>query len=177
LSNENGLIDSVEVIHKDKNGKIIRKHKLNSSLKHRFLVKLGLAHNSITQYGMAECARLVTGTGGIGFGFVAIGTGILADTVFDSMMGNEKKRKVVAATRVTTTYTNDTSQWVATFSSTDGLTGTDAIDEVGILNAATVGILYLHISGATNYGAADSCNWTNGDTLTLTVKCQQKQGV
>jgi hypothetical protein len=170
------IIDTVIVTHRKKNGEIIRQHTLNTGRLHRILVRLHLAHNSITKYGMAEVSGLILGTTGTAFTYVAIGTGTTADSVNSQTLGTEKKRKTASLSRVSTDQTNDTAEWVATFSSADSLTGTDSIDETGILNASSTGILLLHIAGTTNYGAADSCNWDQGDTLQITIKCQVKQG-
>lgn len=170
--------DTVEVTVRDKDGNIKSHHFLNRGLWHRLLVKMGLAHNSITATGMAAIADLIDGISApASFTTLAIGTGITNDAVANTALQTEKKRKTCTPTRVTTTQTNDTCQWSTTFSVSDTTPtndSTDAIDEVGIENG-TPGTLLLHIAGS-NYGTADTCNWSTGDTYTLTIKLQIKQG-
>jgi len=168
-----GITDTIETIVRDKNGNIKSRRIINNSLWDRILIKLGLKHRCITKYGMAEVAGLIlTDIGGTAFDYIAIGTGTTAATVDDQTLETEIKRKAATGTRITTTQTNDTSQWVATFSSDDGLSGTSNVTEVGILNAASAGTLLLRQV----YSPADVCNWDQGDSLAVTVKNQIKQG-
>ena len=172
------MVDSVEVIIRNRDGKILRRHKLCSGKWHRFLVKLGLAHNCITQTGMAAVARRINGVTETAFTYLAIGIGATNDAATDSTLQDEVKRKASTCTVLQTTVANDTAQWVATFSVADTTptnNASDAILEIGVLNASSNGILLIHIAGG-NYGSADTCNWTNGDTYQLIVKCKVEQG-
>jgi len=171
-----GMADSVIIVHRDKNGKVLDVHRYPEDFGwlHKALVKLGLKHNTITQYGMAIAAKLLTlDVGETAFDYIGIGTGTTPAAVTDNALETEKKRKAGTGTTVTTTKPNDTMQIVATFSSADGLSGTDNITEVGVFNAATGDekILFRIV-----YSPADVCNWDQGDTLEVTAKCQMKQG-
>ena len=173
------IVDSVEVVIRNKDGKVLRRHKLNSGLFHRFMVKLGLQHNSIANVGMAAVARRINGVTETAFTYLAIGVDTTADNASATGLVNEVKRKAATCTVLQTTVANDTAQWVATFSVADTdptNNATDVINEIAVLNAGSVGILLLKIAGSTNYGAADTVNWSSGDTYQLTVKCKIEQG-
>jgi len=70
---------------------------------------------------------------------------------------------------------NETCQWVWCFSKANNteLTGTaDVVTEVGIFNGDVGGgVMLLRITWG-----GDTMNWGAGDTLTLTIKTQVKQG-
>lgn len=175
------MVDSVEIILRNKYGKIKSHHFGHRSKFHQFLCKLGLRHNSFTGGGFASVAGLIVAdVGDTAYDYIAIGVGTTAanvddDTTYTHELEDEVKRKAAVGTRVQTTKANDTCQWVATFSAAaDGLSGTDAITELGINNDidAGDGTLLLRIV----YSPADSCNWDQGDTLQVTVKFQMKQG-
>jgi len=173
------IVDSVEVIIRNRDGKVLKRHKLSNGLWHKMLVKLGLAHNCITNVGMAAMARLCNGVSETAFTYLAIGTSTTADNAAATGLVAEVKRKAATCTVLQTTVANDTAQWVATFSSADTdptNNATDVINEIGVLNAGSVGILLLKIAGSTNYGTADTCNWSTGDTYQLIVKCKVEQG-
>jgi hypothetical protein len=169
------IVDSVETIVRDKYGNIKSKHVYpnNYGLLRKLLVKLGLRHNSIVKAGMEAVAGLIlTDVGGTAFDYVAFGSNNTAVTVNDTALGTEIKRKAGTGTKVTTTYTNDTAQLTATFSSADGLTGTSTVWECGMFNDATAGtMLFRQV-----YSAADTLNWDAGDTYQLILKVVIKQG-
>jgi hypothetical protein len=128
----------------------------------------------MTTIGCAAIAGLMlVDVGGTAFDYIAIGTLTTAASTADTALGAEKVRKASTGSRVTTSGPNDTAQLVVSFSSLDaGLTGTMAISEVGVFNAASNGTLLMH-----QVYTADSLKWTpDGDTLTVTVKLQVKQG-
>lgn len=106
------------------------------------------------------------------FDYVGIGTGTTGAQATDTALETEVKRKAGTGTRITTTVSNDTAQLVAVFSSADGLSGTDNITEYGMLNAVSAGDLLLHEVD----GTPKACNWDGGDTLTVTITVQCKQG-
>ena len=124
--------------------------------------------NLITNVGKAEVAKLIgSGLGGTSFAYIAIGTGTTAAAATDTTMEAEVKRKAATVTNVTTTISNDTAQFEATFSSADGLSGTVDITEYGLFNDPTAGALLSHV-----VQAAKSLDWDAGDSLTVTWKIQ-----
>jgi len=115
--------------------------------------------NLVTDVGLAEIIKLVFGLGGTPFKYVAIGTGTTAESASDTALQAELKRKQATVTQVTVTVPNDAAQLEATFSSADGLTGTQSIAEAGIFNAATGGVLLARKTFTpvtVNFGAGDS---------------------
>jgi hypothetical protein len=123
-----------------------------------------------TSAGFAEMAKHCTGTGSpVAFTKIAIGEGsapgstatALVDEVTDTGLG-----RVTAGTisTVQTTLANDTASWVHVFTST----GSKTITEAAIFNAASGNDML--IVGA----VSPSAPMVNGDTLTLTMKCQFK---
>ncbi len=127
----------------------------------------GILRNIITDAGLAEMIKLVFGLGGTSFGYIAIGTGTTAETASDTALQQEIKRKAATKSQTTTTVTNDTCLLTATFSSADGLTGTSAVAEAGVLNAATGGVLL-----ARKTFSAVNVNWDAGDSLTINYYIQ-----
>ena len=171
-----GIIDEISWVHKDKNGKVIKRYKSNTRW-NRLLRGLHLKrHECIVADGMANVAGLLLlDIGGTAYDYIAIGTGTTSPTVNDSALVTQKSRLAGVGTRVTTTYTNDTAQIVVTFSHANdaGLTGTDAISEVAVFyDAAGVTISMLWRQTFT----AELLNWDGGDTLEMTCKTQIKQG-
>lgn len=170
--------DRVQVIARRKNGKVYAKY---DSTKRPFkqmvkaFVKFILTgkrtYNSMTNAGFGVTSSLIYGSG-TGFSAVAIGTGTTAPAASQTALVTEVKRKAATTSQVTTTVTKDTTQWDATFSSADGLTGSAAVTEVGIFNNNSSGgvMLLRQVFSAINV------NWDNGDTLQMIVKCQSKQG-
>jgi len=153
----------VEVIVKDKNGKIkyhigapppktAQKEKeeeckdgehcaFASSLPAK-IVDYYWRKNVITNVGLAAIIRLMfSGLTETKFGYLAIGTGTTAEAVTDTALQNEIARKAPTITQETTTITNDTALLEAEFSSEDDLAGTISVSETGIFNAPTGGIL------------------------------------
>jgi hypothetical protein len=128
----------------------------------------------MTNAGFAVLAALMlVDVGETAFDYIAIGTGVTAADVTDTTLETEVKRKTGTGTRVTTTVTNDTAKLTCQFSkAADGLTGTDAITEYGMLNAAVAGDLLLHEVD----GVPKSCAWDDGDTLDVEITVQCKQG-
>ena len=172
-----GFVDSIEFVHRDKNGNIIRKWNNNGISYFRKLVNFLLnRHNSITNDGFAIIAGLVIAdVGETAFDFMQIGTGTTGAQATDIKLESPKGvRQPTTGTRVTTTVTNDTAQWVVTFSQAldATLTGTNVITEYGIFNhvSADNKMLLRIVSGSENM------NWDAGDTLQVTIKCQMKQG-
>jgi hypothetical protein len=156
-----GFSDRVIAILRDKNGKVNVKY---DSAEHE--------HHCLTNTGFAQIAGLLLlDVGGTAFDYIGIGTGTTGAAATDTTLGVEKKRKAGTGTRITTTVTNDTAKLVATFSSADGLSGTDQITEVGEFNAASSGVMDMRQTFT-----AIPCNWDGGDSLEMTVTIQAKQG-
>ena len=123
-----------------------------------------------TSAGFAEMAKHCTGTGSpAAFTYIAVGIGTapgstataLASEVTDTGLG-----RVTAGTvsTIQTTLADDTANWVHVFTAT----GSKDITEAAIFNASSGGDML--IVGAVSPAA----NMVNGDTLTLTMKCQFK---
>lgn len=148
--------DRLIAIVRDKNGKI--KQKYDS----------GWRKNTITNAGLAEVAGLLTAdVGGTAFDYIAIGTGTTAAAASDTALEYETHRiggADVTGSRVTTSVTNDTMQLVGTFS---GYTGSEAVTESGVLNAATGGTLLCRQTFS-----ALNIDWAAGDSLQMTWKVQ-----
>lgn len=125
-----------------------------------------LIENTITNVGKAEIAALmVADVGGTSFDYIAIGTGTPTATALGGEItsggGQRRGGADVTGSRVTTTTTNDTAQWVTTFS----FTASFAVTEEGIFNAASGGTMLASQSFA-------ALNVVNGDTLQITHKIQ-----
>ena len=69
--------------------------------------------------------------------------------------------------------TNDTTQWDTIFGSSDGLTGTIPITELGVLNASTGGTLLFHFASSTVMATITPAT---GDTFEGIVKIKNEQG-
>jgi len=171
------IVDSVEFVHYDKNGKVINRGISRHGLFHRLLVKLHLRpHNSITIDGFTVIAKLaVADVGETAYEYMQIGTGTTGATKNDHQLETPKGvRQLTTGSVVTTDDTNDTAQWVASFSKAIDatLTGIDQISEIGIFNHVSADHkMLLHI-----IFDAEKMDWDQGDSITFTVKCQMKQG-
>ena len=156
-----GFRDRVILEHRDKDGNLIAKRDSDWQ-----------EHECLCNLGFKEVAGLfLTDVGGTAFDFIGIGTGTTGALATDTALETEVKRKAGTGTRVTTTVTDDTSQIVVTFAAADTLSGTDAITESGVLNAAAAGVLACRQTFA-----ALNINWDQGDSLAVTWKVQAKQG-
>lgn len=130
-----------------------------------------LHSNLITDAGRAAVASRINGNGGEAvFASIGQGTGVTAANVADTTLGTEVTANggaasgvhVVAAataTRVTTTVTNDTAQFVGTVAETN----TIAVTESGVFNATTNGTLLCR-------QVFTAVNVVNGDSLQFTWK-------
>lgn len=160
--NENvGFSDRVIAVLRDKDGKV--KAKFDSG-EHE--------HKCLTNVGFALIAGLLLNDVAVDdLDFIGIGTGVVAADPTDTTLGAEEKRKAGTGTRVTTTVANDTAQIVASFSSTDTLSGVDNITEVGMFTLVAGGVMVMRQTFT-----AIPCDWDAGDTLEMTVRIQAKQG-
>jgi hypothetical protein len=180
------VIDKIETVIRDKDGKIKSKRTINNSKFHRFMVYLGLAHDSIVVNGMAACAALIGNVAGApaAFQYIGIGSGTTAASSTDAWLQSATcVASASSITRVSTTVANDTLQLVYTFGSAAGggsLTGTYSVDEVIVANGTgTTGMTAsgTHIALLRQvYTPADSCIFAQGDTIAVTVKIKCEQG-
>lgn len=126
-----------------------------------------LASNLITNAGRALISGLINGSGTPAAAtYVAVGTGTTAAAATDTTLQTETATSGLAraagtASLVTTTVTNDTAQVTKTFS----VTGSVAVTEAGLLNAASVGTLLAR-------QVFSAVNVVNGDSLQITWKVQ-----
>lgn len=117
--------------------------------------------NTITNGGLAQTAGLLNGVVTNFFEYIAIGTGTTAAAASQTALVAEATRSTAAASRITTTETNDTAQLLHTFSFVAG----SAITESSIQDAATEGTM---LSRQT----FNPINVSSGDTLAVTWKVQ-----
>lgn len=123
--------------------------------------------NLVVNAGLAGVASRINGSGGeAAFTYIAIGTGTTAAAAGDTALQTEittngGARAAATATRVTTTQTNDTAQLQLTYN----FTGSFAVTESGVLNAASTGTLLAH-------QVFTAVNVVSGDSLQVTWKFQ-----
>jgi len=129
----------------------------------------GWSPNGITNAGFAEIAGLLlVDVGGTAFDYIAIGTGTTAFDATQTALVAETHREAGTGSRVTTAVTNDTAQLVRTFS---GYSGSEAITESGVFNAASGGTMLCRQTFA-----ALNIDWGAGDTLQITWRIRVLQG-
>ena len=143
------LVGEIRLVHRDKKG----------NLREDRLIK-----NTITTIGKAQLARLMTADiTGTSFDWIAVGVGTAGATALGSESttngGARRGGADVVGTIVTTTLTDDTAQFVTTFT----FTGALALTEEGIFNAAAGGCMLASQSFA-------AVNVADGDTLAITHK-------
>jgi hypothetical protein len=123
--------------------------------------------NLVTTAGKAGAAGRLMGSGApAAFTYIAVGTGATAANVADTTLQTETatsglSRANGTVSLVTTTVTNDTAQVTNTFT----VTGTVAVTESGVLNAAAAGTLLTR-------QVFTAINVVNGDSLAITWKVQ-----
>jgi len=129
----------------------------DGSIKQEFYVK-----NVETDVGKSRVAGLIGGVYTTPFKYIAIGTGTTAEASSDTALEAETARKEATASLTTTTVDNDTLVLSATFSSSDGLTGTSAITEYGVFDASSGGNMLARVTKD-----AVNVDWDAGDQLTV----------
>lgn len=129
--------------------------------------KKAIADNLIVTKGKELVADQLGGTTTAPVTAIAIGTGTTAAAAGNTALETEittngGARGAATVTNVTTTTTNDTEQWVKTFS----FTGSFAVTEEGLLDNNTSGgnLLARQVFSAVNVA--------NGDSLQITHKVQ-----
>jgi hypothetical protein len=115
--------------------------------------------NLITSAGKAGAASRLNGSGAeAAFTYLELGVGTTAADVADTTLetaitDSGLERAAATCTRVTTTVTNDTAQLDKTWS----VSGTKAVTECGIFNAASAGVLLgRQVFTAVNVVSGDS---------------------
>lgn len=118
-------------------------------------------HNLVVNVGLAYIASRMKDATATAMSHMAVGSGTVAAADANTTLGTELGRVTLTSTTiVTTSTTNDAIQYVATFAAG---TGTGAITEAGILNAASAGTMLCRtVFAVINKGALD--------TLTITWK-------
>jgi hypothetical protein len=139
---------------------------LNDSLKANGVVQLTLLdaagnvkeqheHNLVVNTGLAYIASRIKDGTATAMSHMGIGSGSTAAAAADTALGSQLARvSLDSTTLVTTTATNDSVQYVATFSAG---TGTGAVTEAGIFNAGTSGTMLCRtVFAVINKGALDT---------------------
>lgn len=127
--------------------------------------------NMVMDVGKAEVAGLINGSTSGAFTYMAIGVGTdpedHAETgLFSEITTGGGARAAASCTRVTTTYTNDTAQWVKTWTFSAGF----AVTESGIFDDPTAGIMLCRKTfGAINVVSADQLQITWKDQVTASI--------
>lgn len=118
-------------------------------------------HNLVVSTGLAYIASRMRDASATAMSHMAVGSGATAAAAANTALGSELGRVALTSTTiVTTSVTNDAVQYVATFGAG---TGTGAITEAGIFNAASAGTMLCRtVFAVINKGALD--------TLTITWK-------
>lgn len=121
--------------------------------------------NKIVNAGLALAAGLLNGSGSPTTPtYIAVGTGTTAVAATDTTLQTESStsglsRAAATVSLVTTTVTNDTAQWVKSFS----VTGSVAVTESGVFNASSNGTMLCRQTFS-------AVNVINGDTFQVTWK-------
>ena len=118
-------------------------------------------HNLVVNAGKAQVAGLINGSVSGAFTYVAIGTGTTSPSASDTVLGNEVSRVSATVGRTTTSVTNDTATFDATFS----FSSSYAITEAGIFNASSGGTMLARQTFS-------AINVASGDTLKISWKVQ-----
>lgn len=121
--------------------------------------------NTVTNAGKADVAALINGAASPNpFDYIGVGTGTTAAAATDTTLETEivdsgLSRAQGTASQTTTDVTDDTAQVTKSFS----VTGTKAVTESGLFNAASVGTMLAR-------QVFSALNVVNGDTLAVTWK-------
>ncbi len=120
-----------------------------------------LVGNLVVDVGKAQVAGLINGVVTTPFKYIAIGTGTASPSASDTALGNEVARASATTGRTTTSVSNDTATWSASFS----FTSSYAITESGIFDASSGGNMLARQTFS-------AVNVSSGDSLTVNWKVQ-----
>jgi len=130
MKNKFRIIGRVTLICKDANGKILWEVS---------------GKNKITNASLAAISGLIGNTGSqVAFTYLAVGSGTTAEAATLTALTTEivnhgLERAAATVARTTTTQTNDTLQLTKTWTASGG--STDTIEEIGIFNDASAGVM------------------------------------
>jgi hypothetical protein len=151
------LKGEVELLLYDKDGKLKKKLSLE---------------NLVTNVGYAQVAGLINGAVTTAFKYVAVGSGsssspgsCTSPSATDTALGNEVSRVSATAGRTTTSITNDTATWSATFN----FSASYSLCEAGIFDASSAGNMLSRVTYSV-------INVASGDSLVISWKVQTKSG-
>jgi len=140
--------------------------------KERRLKKKIVLKNLITNVGYAQVAGLINGVVTTPFKYAAVGVGsstspgsCATPSASDTALGYEVARVSATVGRTTTSVTNDTATWSATFNFTTSY----SLCEAGIFDASSGGNMLSRVT----YSVV---NVVSGDTLVINWKIQAKSG-
>lgn len=122
-------------------------------------IKEQFEDNLVVNTGLAYIASRLKDATATAMSHMAVGTGTTAAAATQTALVTELARVALTSTTiVTTTVTNDAIQYVATFPAG---TGTGAITEAGLFNAASLGtMLSRTVFSVINKGALDALTIT-----------------
>jgi len=140
------------------NFKVVGSLKIELFDEHGNLKDVREIENLVVNSGIAFIAQRLISTP-TAMSHMAIGTGTTAASAAQTALVAEVGRvALTSSTNITTTVTNDTVQYVASF---PAATGTGAITEAGIFNAASAGtMLNRTVFSVVNKGAGDAMSIT-----------------
>lgn len=140
------------------NFKVVGSLKIELFDEHGNLKDVREIENLVVNSGIAFIAQRLISTP-TAMSHMAIGTGTTAAAAAQTALVTEVGRvALTSSTNITTTVTNDTVQYVASFPAG---TGTGAITEAGIFNAASAGtMLNRTVFSVVNKGAGDAMSIT-----------------
>jgi hypothetical protein len=151
------LVGEVEILVFDRFGR----------LKRRLVLK-----NLITNVGYAQVAGLINGVVTTPFKYIAVGDGsssspgsCTSPSASDTALGHEVTRVQATTGRTTTSVSNDTATWSATFS----FTSSYSLCEAGIFDSSSGGNMLSRVTYSV-------INVASGDSLVINWKVQAKSG-
>lgn len=121
--------------------------------------------NLQTNVGLAQKVLLMGDGTAAAFGYGAIGEGTAEPTVGDTALEDEVDRQAVNFSRITTSFANDTGQYVSTHTAPEG--GWN-ITEHALVTLASGGVIYTRIVFA-------AISVAENDQLEMTYKLQEKR--
>jgi len=126
---------------------------------------IAVEKNLIVDVGLAQIILCIGDGTAVVFGWGAIGTGTNAPANGDTALQTEVDRQAVSFSRITTTVTNDTGQFITTHTAP---VGGWAITEYACVNAAAAGVIVNRLTFA-------AINLAESDELEFTYKLQAQR--